>query len=97
MNTYRIIQETINNALKYADPKIINIDLNTTSEGLSVTIQDDGKGFDINDVSLGNGLNNMKKRASDIEAELSIDSTLGTGTTITLKLKRNDENTSNDV
>ena len=44
------------------------------------------KGFDLKKSELGNGLNNMKKRAHDIDAEIIIESMLNRGTHVTLKL-----------
>src|SRR5690606_6864837 len=61
MNMYRIIQEAINNALKYAEAKTITVSFQKVNNHLEISISDDGKGFDVNDFSLGNGLNNMKK------------------------------------
>ncbi len=87
MNVYRIIQEAMNNALKYAEPNAIVIDLNAETDGLKITITDDGKGFNVNEVALGNGLNNMKKRASEIGGDLTINSQLDEGTSIALQLK----------
>jgi signal transduction histidine kinase len=49
-------------------------------------IADNGKGFDSTKETMGNGLKNMKKRASEIGAQLFIDSIPGTGTTIKFEL-----------
>lgn len=81
---YRIIQESVNNAIKHANPTFISVIMNEEKEGLSITIQDDGKGFDTADTTEGNGLYSMKKRASDIGGILSISSLDGTIVTLTL-------------
>jgi signal transduction histidine kinase len=86
MNIYRIIQEAINNALKYAEATYINVDISEENNKMIVRIKDNGKGFDENSVKLGNGLNNMKKRAEDIKAQLSIQSVVGEGTDIRLQI-----------
>lgn len=87
MNIYRIIQEALNNALKYANATTISVEILLDNTGKEVvTIIDDGKGFDVQNSRLGNGLSNMKKRAKDIEATLSIDSENSKGTTIVLNL-----------
>ena len=83
MNIYRIIQESINNALKYADAKNILVDFNLDKNQLKTTISDDGKGFDVKNANLGNGINNMKKRAQDINGELTVASD-DNGTVISL-------------
>ena len=82
MNIYRIIQEAINNSLKYAQAKTINVELKKKASKLNILISDDGKGFNINEISLGNGLNNMKKRAIEIGSSLKIDTKINNGTRI---------------
>lgn len=89
MNIYRIIQEGINNALKYANAQQVNVRFYRDAEHLVFKVVDDGHGFDIGSQNLGNGLHNMKKRAQDIGAEINIDSKSDQGTTITLKLETN--------
>lgn len=86
MNIYRIIQEAINNALKYAEASEIDVDISKTGEELTVTIKDDGKGFNESNVVLGNGIQNIKKRAQEINGELQLTSEENMGTKIALKL-----------
>ncbi|MEY8847436.1 tetratricopeptide repeat protein [Psychroserpens sp. XS_ASV72] len=97
MNVYRIIQEAVNNALKYAEPTSIVVDFSQSPDHLKITIKDDGKGFDSSKVDLGNGINNMKKRAHDIDGDFSLSSIEGQGTTIELLLKNSSKNTTNSV
>ncbi|WP_231565527.1 tetratricopeptide repeat protein [Psychroserpens sp. Hel_I_66] len=88
MNIYRIIQESINNALKYSEAKHIIVDFtrNDARDELLCTITDDGKGFDVEHTFSGNGINNMKKRARDIGADLKIISNSTIGTKVVLKV-----------
>ncbi|OYX24370.1 MAG: hypothetical protein B7Z06_08960 [Flavobacteriales bacterium 32-35-8] len=86
MNMYRIIQEAINNALKYAEAKTITVLFKKVDNQLRISISDDGKGFDINDIQLGNGLNNMKKRASDMGAHIVVESQIDKGSNIVLTI-----------
>lgn len=86
MNCYRIIQEAVNNSLKYAKASLISVSISEENNAIIIAISDNGSGFDINTVEQGNGLSNMKKRARDIAAELTIDSKVNEGTTITLGL-----------
>lgn len=86
MNIYRIIQEAVNNAIKYAEASSIDIDINQLNEAVVVLIKDNGKGFDIANAKDGNGLNNMKKRATEINAEISYISSDKEGTTISLSI-----------
>lgn len=86
MNIYRIIQEAVNNAIKYAHAKTIEVRISEEENGMKISILDDGDGFDLDAVEFGNGLNNLKKRAHDIQASLKIDSKLGSGTHIELTM-----------
>jgi len=86
MNIHRIIQEAIHNSLKYADASSIKVLFKTNKANLEISIIDDGKGFDETAVELGNGINNMKKRAYDINATFLIDSKLNNGTIVSIYL-----------
>ena len=85
MNLYRIIQEAVNNALKYAAAAHIAVHIEKASDAYQIRIEDDGIGFDTNGETEGNGLKNMQKRARDIGAELEIDSEAGRGTVVKLQ------------
>ena len=84
MNIYRIIQESVNNAIKYAEAGFIEVKFTPKKEGVEICITDDGKGFDLEKTNLGNGIANMKKRASDIAATLHLFSQAGQGTVVRL-------------
>ena len=86
MNIYRIIQESVNNAIKYAEATKITVEVNQIDDKLLVQVSDNGKGFDVLKVELGNGLNNMKKRAHEIDGELTVTSAEGNGTTVKLQM-----------
>jgi signal transduction histidine kinase len=87
MNLYRTIQESINNSIKYAQPKQVIVSIQPFDDGITIVITDDGKGFDVDTIALGNGINNMRKRILDIQGEFTIVSTNGKGTKITIQLK----------
>lgn len=81
---YRIFQEVINNALKHAKATEIKISI-ATAPYFSMTIKDNGKGFDTNATSKQSlGLYSMKNRASIIDYDLNIQSKIGEGTRICL-------------
>ncbi|WP_178989396.1 tetratricopeptide repeat-containing sensor histidine kinase [Winogradskyella schleiferi] len=86
MNIYRIIQEAINNTLKYAEASDINIVISKVNKQMQIEITDDGKGFDETKVALGNGIQNMKKRAMEMNGNLIVRSGKNRGTTISLNL-----------
>jgi signal transduction histidine kinase len=89
INLFRIVQEAINNTLKYAEATTLNINFDKADKNLVVTISDDGKGFNLTNITLGNGLNNIKKRADDIEASVKIKSDKDKGTSIIIEIPLN--------
>lgn len=84
MNIYRIIQEATNNAVKYAEASEIKIFIKEQSEGIEISVSDNGNGFDVNHIAIGNGIHNMRKRASDINAVINIKSQINKGTNVML-------------
>jgi len=85
MNIFRIIQEAVHNAIKHADAKTIEIDLDFSNNLFSAIVKDDGIGFDINKVNSGNGLSNIEKRMSEINGKSFIISS-DKGTTVKIVL-----------
>jgi two-component system, NarL family, sensor histidine kinase DegS len=88
---FRVIQEALQNIHKHAEASAVTIDVQQRQDGpLSVTIADDGKGFDPKRVRQGrtgsSGLVSMRERASTVGGTLKIDSKPGNGTIITLML-----------
>ena len=85
---YRIIQEIVNNALKYADAQNIWINLRQETELLSFEIKDDGKGFDTKliESSSGIGWTNIISRADILDGALKIESQIGQGSVVSLKM-----------
>jgi signal transduction histidine kinase len=86
-NLYLIFKEAINNLVKYAGADRAFFSIHGTKNSLTMLIRDNGKGFDVNQPSDGNGLKNMKKRAEEIGATLLIESGKGQGTTIQFLLR----------
>ncbi|MDH7444192.1 PAS domain-containing sensor histidine kinase [Aquimarina sp. 2201CG14-23] len=91
-NLYRVTQEAVNNAIKYAKSDYILISINNSSSILSIIIDDNGKGFDIdkipskpqNNAEGGMGLFFMKERMNYINGRIFISSKPGEGTRITI-------------
>ncbi|MBK7109842.1 MAG: tetratricopeptide repeat protein [Bacteroidetes bacterium] len=81
-----IFKEAVNNAVKYAEAKQIIVTINHTQHQLLLFITDDGKGFDINTIQPGNGLDSMQMRAKELNGLLSIKSQLNHGTEISLNV-----------
>lgn len=95
MNLFRVIQEAINNAIKYAKASTIQISAIEKNNEATITIKDNGIGFNLNEVELGNGLKNIEKRVSDIKGKVFINSKIEKGTTIKIEIPF--KNTTNDV
>jgi PAS domain S-box-containing protein len=89
-NLLRIGQEALTNAFKYANAKKIQIELAYQEKQCSLRIKDDGQGFDMNSVSVLNsfGLLVMSERAERIGAKLTIQSSPGQGTEVSVLIYR---------
>lgn len=74
MNIYRTIQESVNNAIKYANASIIAVNAKLVENQTQITITDNGSGFDSETIESGNGLQNMKKRIEEIGGKFTISS-----------------------
>jgi signal transduction histidine kinase len=85
---FRITQEAVNNIIKYAEAKEVVIQYLIYEEAISLSIEDDGIGFDMNIVDKKHnfGLNSMRNRAASINGELTIDTSPGKGTGIHLNI-----------
>jgi len=80
-NIYLILKEALNNILKHAEAKNVNIDIEDENKNIKIIIKDDGIGFDYKKMKgKGHGLTNMSKRAEDIKADFKITSIIGEGT-----------------
>lgn len=79
---YRIAQEALNNALKHASARHISISGQGGPNFIDLRIQDDGQGFDSAEPSSGMGLGNMRERAAEVHARLTVRSVVGNGTEI---------------
>ena len=86
-NVYLICKEAINNAIKYSECRNLCFGVRQENHQLSVSIMDDGKGFNAECEFEGNGLKNMKSRAAEIKARLNVNSEKDQGTHVNLSLK----------
>jgi signal transduction histidine kinase len=84
---YRILQESLSNVIRHSGASQVRIDLAQTDDGVQMTIEDDGQGFDSTAVMVGDrglGIFGMKERASVMGGELDITSRPGHGTRVVL-------------
>lgn len=84
---YRIIQESLTNTRKYAKTKHAEVTVKETDYGtVRVVIEDDGIGFDPENIERGVGLFSMKERARSVGGEFCISSEAGKGTKIVFEV-----------
>jgi signal transduction histidine kinase len=83
-NIYLIFKEGLNNAVKYSGSEKIEVKASIRNRKLELLIIDFGKGFDGDTVQGGNGLSNMKLRATELTGKLTVETNIDTGTTIRL-------------
>lgn len=89
IHLYRFVQEAVTNALKHASPKAISVEMEQAEGKLRVRVRDNGQGFDAAAaLSRPNsfGLLSLQHRAKQLGGSLSINSQLGSGTTLTLMI-----------
>ena len=92
---YRIVQEMLNNALKYANASKIEVQLLNKEGRLELFVSDDGKGFDMEEVKRqtpsdhGFGLKNIESRADMINAKMELNSAEGKGTNMLITMDLN--------
>ncbi|HVZ96809.1 MAG TPA: ATP-binding protein [Chitinophagaceae bacterium] len=85
LNIFRILQEATTNALKHSNGSKIDICFGSDHEGLRLTIRDNGTGIkDNNYLNNGNGIKNMKARATESNLSLSIEKNTPSGTILTI-------------
>jgi ligand-binding sensor domain-containing protein/two-component sensor histidine kinase len=84
-NLYMIMKEAINNSIKYAGCKKIQLTISKSDGKLTITITDDGTGFNKEKITEGSGLKNIMNRSKEIGYEASINTLPGKGTTLHLK------------
>ncbi|GAB1308966.1 hypothetical protein KH5_16490 [Urechidicola sp. KH5] len=88
INLYRITQEAVNNAIKYANSEFILVKINHSKNLLSISIEDNGIGFETGktqtNYAKGMGILFMEERIKYIDGRLFINSEKGIGTKITL-------------
>ncbi|MFE8701687.1 sensor histidine kinase [Cytobacillus sp. FJAT-54145] len=84
---FRLVQESVQNALKHADAKEILVKIEITRSNVTVIIKDNGKGFDVNEKkSESFGIIGMRERVELLQGQLSIDSKIGTGTVVLIQV-----------
>lgn len=81
-NIYRIIQEALQNIIKHAKAKHVSLKFGLSGNSLSISIQDDGVGFNVKKGKKGIGIKNINSRLEKLKGKITIKSELGVGTTL---------------
>lgn len=95
INLYRIVQESLNNALKYAEATTIDVHLTKTETGaLQLSIKDNGVGMDVGAVDQTRhfGILGMRERAQALHGSFKVDSALKAGTAIYIDIPNQSAN-----
>lgn len=92
VNAFRIIQELVSNSLRHAEAKNINVQISSRDNSIQITVEDDGKGFDKNNIdSNGIGLNNVQSRVDYLNATTDFISN-NEGTSYTIEIDKQNVN-----
>jgi two-component system, NarL family, sensor kinase len=85
---YRVLQECVNNVIKHSGASHLDIALIKDKDGISATIEDNGKGFDLQQLGeeSGMGLKNMQARINYLNGSIDFDSSPGKGTLVAIHL-----------
>ncbi|MCZ6528940.1 MAG: GAF domain-containing sensor histidine kinase [Chloroflexi bacterium] len=84
---YRIAQEAINNLVRHSDASHASVILTSTPQLVDLTIEDDGSGFEVDSLPEGHfGLQGMQERARLLGGTLGLQSELGSGTRIEVRV-----------
>jgi len=86
LNIYRIIQELLNNAAKYAEAQHLQISMTQKAGFIVITVTDDGKGFNTKLQRKGIGISNMIYRVECFHGKISIKSSAGKGCKTSIKI-----------
>jgi PAS domain S-box-containing protein len=85
---FRICQESLSNVMYHAQASNIYINIAETENNITLSISDDGKGFDVNKHSTSSGISSMKKRAASINGTIEIESVIGKGTSLVVYVNK---------
>jgi signal transduction histidine kinase len=85
---YRIVQELINNIMKHASAKFAIVQVTRTNDTITITVEDDGKGFNtgILEGTRGIGWTNIQSRVEYLKGKVDVQSEEGKGTSVHIEL-----------
>ena len=87
LNIYRIVQELLKNIMAHAHADYALVQLVINDAVLTITIEDNGTGFDTNSVKNGIGLHNLQTRVSSLDGHFTLESAPGKGTSVFIEFE----------
>lgn len=88
LSIYRVIQELLHNTIKHAKANEILIQINTEDDELVIQFEDDGLGYDVDNLKRkGMGLENIKSRINYLKGQISVHSKEGEGTSTLIHVR----------
>ena len=87
LSVYRIVQELMNNIIKHSEATEALVQLHQENGKLTITVEDNGKGFSNEQVYEGIGFSNIKSRLSLLKGSFDINSSASNGTSVFIELQ----------
>ncbi len=84
----KLVTEAVSNALRHSQAEEVTIHVGRDGVGLTLSIKDNGLGFEMEKVRHGMGLINMAERVQRLGGQLEIESAVGDGTSVAIQLPR---------
>lgn len=88
-DVYHVVQELITNTLKHANASEIRLEINSDDEEINLIYEENGIGFDVNQLTDGLGLQSMRLRIERYSGTLTVDSKIGVGSTFIIEIPMN--------
>ncbi|NVK05480.1 MAG: hypothetical protein HWD92_11685 [Flavobacteriia bacterium] len=86
---YRMVQEFIQNSIKYAEASVISVSVKVEGDQLFMELKDDGKGFNMSEVQIGLGTKNIESRADFLNGTAELWSEPGQGVSLKVTVPMN--------
>jgi signal transduction histidine kinase len=83
---YRFVQEGLANVVRHAEASLVWISVDCSDESISISLEDNGRGFDPSSSSSGLGLAGIRERILGLNGSFEIDSAPGKGARLTASL-----------
>jgi signal transduction histidine kinase len=86
---YRVTQELLNNVMKHSKASFVSLVVSKHQDSVSLILEDNGTGFNFNDVKKGIGMTSLSSRLEIVKGELKFETSPGAGTMVIIKIPLN--------